>query len=76
MRHKLVWITHKRPEILAAVNILSKVTEETLTKENIKTKNTIIKHFTDSHARKLTMIKLHLHSKHIIVYYDEFFAGN
>ena len=36
-RHKLAWITHTRPEILAGVNILSQVTKDTYAKEHIKT---------------------------------------
>lgn len=75
MRHKLAWITHTRPEVLAAVNILSHLTQDTLTQENIKTMNTIIKHVTYFPARGVTMRKLDLDSAHIIVYWDGSFAG-
>lgn len=47
LRHKLSWLTHTRPELLAAVNILSQITEETLTPENIKSMNRTIKHIKD-----------------------------
>ena len=36
-RHKLSWIIHTRPEILAGVNILSQVRKDTYAKEHIKT---------------------------------------
>lgn len=67
MGHMLAWLTHTRTEVLAAMNMLSQVTQDTLTLERVKSMKNVIKHITDSNAQGLMMRKPKIDSTNIIV---------
>lgn len=61
---------------LEAVKILSRVTQETVTQENIKTTSTVIKNVYEYPEQGLMMRNLDLDSANIILNYDGSFGGN
>lgn len=45
LRHKLAWLCHTRPDLLAPANIMSQVTKERFEVKNIKLINRIIRRY-------------------------------
>ena len=55
MRHKLAWVSNCRPNVLAAVNILSQVTADTYKPSHLARINAVISHL---HRHKDIVLKL------------------
>ena len=75
-RHRLAWITHTRPEILAGVNILSQITQDTFTNEHIKTTNMLTKHLKNNPNQSLNYNHIDKKSIHILIFSGGSFSGN
>lgn len=75
-RHKLAWVSHTRPEILAGVNILSQVTNETYQKEDLRIINSLIKHLKKYPDLGLKYRKINMDTTEILVFSDGSFSGN
>ena len=75
-RHRLAWISHTRPEILAGVNILAQVTKDTFQQEDITITNSLIKHIHKNPELGLQYNKMDIETMEILVYSDGSFSGN
>lgn len=74
--HKLSWISHKRPEILAGVNILFEVELENYKPDEIKIINKLMEHVRANPCDGLTFLKLEIETIKIMVYSDKSFNSN
>lgn len=75
-RHKLAWIAGTRPDILAASNIYSQVTQESFTTEHIKNMNKSIKYLKDSADQHLTYNPMDMDKCKIVAFADGSHASN
>lgn len=75
-RYKLVWISHKRIEILAAVPILSQLVKDNYESEDIKMINKLIQHMRTNPKDGLTFQKLNLETIRLVLYSDRSFSSN
>lgn len=76
LRHKLAWLGHTRPDLLAPVNILSQVTASSFVPKHIKLINSIVARARRAKGRGLLQQRLDKSSLRMVAYADSSFTND